>query len=136
MKLFFLFVLTISLAISSCAPATQLSEPKNTPINSPTEIQIPVATAITEQPEASESTIGYPSVTAALADLQTRTDVSINVQGGWTIVTESDGLTTWSFAPPSDPAYIRPHQKHCERTNAKWGRHRAPPSRKVKRDRE
>jgi hypothetical protein len=55
----------------------------------------------TEQPGSFE----YSSVAEALADLKARSDVSIEVSQGWTIVTEAEGSTTWSFAPENHPAY-------------------------------
>jgi len=51
------------------------------------------------------STIGFPSVAAALNALKARTDVSTSTEGGWTTITEADGLTIWSFAPPTYSAY-------------------------------
>ena len=47
----------------------------------------------------------YASVAEALADLKTKEGVEINVSKGWTIITEADGLTMWSFTPPDHPAY-------------------------------
>lgn len=49
--------------------------------------------------------IGYSSVAAALEDLKTRRDVSISVQGGWTIVSEPAIKSLWSFTPDSHPAH-------------------------------
>ena len=72
---------------TSSAPATSESVPTFTPLS--------------EQPGSFE----YSSVAEALAELKLRNDVSIEVADGWTIVTESDGLTTWSFTPPNHPAY-------------------------------
>lgn len=56
-------------------------------------------------PEAPRSTIGYESVAKALEALRARRDVSISVQGGWTIVDDTSNKTFWSFSPPSYPAY-------------------------------
>ncbi len=47
----------------------------------------------------------YSSVAEALADLKTKEGVKINVSQGWTIITEANGLTMWSFAPSDNPAY-------------------------------
>src|ERR1700741_129042 len=55
--------------------------------------------------EAQGSTIGYPSVAAALAALEDRPDVTRSLQGGWTIVEDRAADTLWSFAPPGHPAY-------------------------------
>lgn len=60
--------------------------------------------------EVSESPIGYPSVAAALADLQTRSDVQTSVQGGWTIIVQPRPRTLWSFPyakHPAHPAAVR-----------------------------
>ncbi len=57
------------------------------------------------QQESKESTIGYPSVAAALKDLQGRPGVVFTTEGGWTIATEASTYTIWSFAPPGYPAY-------------------------------
>ncbi|HEU0294082.1 MAG TPA: hypothetical protein VFR47_15175 [Anaerolineales bacterium] len=59
------------------------------------------ATPIPEQPGSFE----YPSVAEAMADLKAREDVSLEVADGWTIITEADGLTMWSFTPPDHPAH-------------------------------
>jgi hypothetical protein len=49
--------------------------------------------------------IGYPSVTAALEALRSRTDVTVSNQGGWTIVDERAGNAFWSFTPKDHPAH-------------------------------
>ncbi len=54
--------------------------------------------------------IGYPTVAAALEALRARSDVSISVQGGWTIVNDNAANTIWSFTPanhPANPAAIK-----------------------------
>jgi hypothetical protein len=56
--------------------------------------------------------IGYPSVNAARAALETREDAITDVQQGWLIVTEERAKTymTWTFAPrdhPAHPAVVR-----------------------------
>ncbi|MBS0224357.1 MAG: molecular chaperone DnaJ [Proteobacteria bacterium] len=56
-------------------------------------------------PETRESTIGYPSVEAALKDLRGRPGVTFSTENGWTIATEASTFTIWSFAPPRHPAY-------------------------------
>jgi hypothetical protein len=55
--------------------------------------------------EAKPSTIGYPSVAAALADLRSKPDVQFSEAHGWTIAEDRGHFTIWSFAPPGDPAY-------------------------------
>src|SRR5262245_57726693 len=84
------------------------------PTTAPTSLSTATALAFTATPEhASTATalleqsidIEYSSVAEALADLKTREDVSIHALQGWTIVTEANGLTNWSFAPPDHPAY-------------------------------
>jgi hypothetical protein len=64
-------------------------------------IRYPVADA------SGASSIGYPSVAAALKDLHSKPDVKFSVQNGWTIAQdEAQGhFTLWSFPPESDPAY-------------------------------
>jgi len=99
------------LVFSACSTAaTSVPVVINTPVSLPTKTPIlpastlavtPTSAPIAEQPDSFE----YPSVAKALADLKTRSDVSIEVSQGWTIVTEADGLTTWSFTPPDHPAY-------------------------------
>lgn len=53
----------------------------------------------------SASSIGYPTVAAALKDLQSKPGVKFSVQNGWTIAEDRDHFTLWSFAPEGDPAY-------------------------------
>ena len=55
--------------------------------------------------EKNASSIGYPSVAEALADLHSRADVKFSVQNGWTIVEDRANFTLWSFTPEGDPAY-------------------------------
>jgi len=63
------------------------------------------ATAADALPEAPGATIGYESVAKALEALRARHDVSISVQGGWTLVDDTPNKTLWSFSPPSYAAY-------------------------------
>jgi hypothetical protein len=56
-------------------------------------------------PESQQSTIGYPSVVAALKDLQSKPGVTFNTQNGWLIAEDTANLTIWSFAPKEHPAY-------------------------------
>jgi hypothetical protein len=55
--------------------------------------------------EVKSSTIGYPSVAAALADLHSKPDVQFRDEHGWTIAEDSSHHTFWSFPPPGSPAY-------------------------------
>jgi hypothetical protein len=55
--------------------------------------------------EARSSTIGYPTVAAALADLRTKPEVEFSEQNGWTIAADKSHFTLWSFAPQGYPAY-------------------------------
>jgi hypothetical protein len=52
-----------------------------------------------------ERDVGYPTVAAALEALKARNDVSISVQGGWTIVDDRGAATLWSFTPSDHAAY-------------------------------
>lgn len=55
--------------------------------------------------EVQGSTIGYPSVAAALADLHSKPEVKFREDHGWTIAEDSGHSAFWSFAPAGDPAY-------------------------------
>jgi hypothetical protein len=90
--LFVAVILALVFIIPTCSPQAVTETPE------PTETTV----ALTEEPA---STIGYPSVAAALSALQAREDVNISVEDGWTIITEPGGLTIWSFSPPDQPAY-------------------------------
>jgi hypothetical protein len=56
-------------------------------------------------PEQSQSTIGYPTPDAALAALHAKPAVEFSTQDGWTIASDPDTNTVWSFPPQRDPAY-------------------------------
>jgi len=56
-------------------------------------------------PEQSNSTIGYPTPDAALAALHAKPDVEFSTQDGWTIASDPQTNTVWSFPPQRDPAY-------------------------------
>jgi hypothetical protein len=60
------------------------------------------ADPLTEQPR---STIGYPTPDAALAALHAKPDVEFSTQDGWTIASDPETNTVWSFPPQRDPAY-------------------------------
>jgi hypothetical protein len=100
-NLFLSIICLFSLILAACTPAQ--------PTTAPTDL-----------PEASASTIGYPSVAAALAALQAREDVTVEVQEGWTIVTEADGLTTWSFTPAGHPAHPAVAKRVLDQENGSW----------------
>jgi hypothetical protein len=56
-------------------------------------------------PEQATSTIGYPTVAAALQDLHSRPDVVFSAPNGWTVANDKPSTTIWSFVPATDPAY-------------------------------
>jgi len=56
-------------------------------------------------PEQSQSTIGYPTPDAALTALHAKPSVEFSTQDGWTIASDPDTNTVWSFPPQRDPAY-------------------------------
>jgi hypothetical protein len=55
--------------------------------------------------EVKSSTIGYPTVAAALADLRSKPEVHFQEDHGWTIAEDASQSTFWSFPPAGDPAY-------------------------------
>jgi hypothetical protein len=58
-------------------------------------------------PEAKDSTIGYPTVAAALKDLRGKPGVKVRVENGWTIAEDrgDDSMALWSFTPEGHPAH-------------------------------
>jgi hypothetical protein len=56
-------------------------------------------------PQTVGSNIGYKTVSEALASLKQMKGVEFSNVRGWTIVTDEEHLTVWSFAPKSDPSY-------------------------------
>jgi hypothetical protein len=109
-KTFLVGVLTVFVLSACSTPATSVPDPIYTQVSLPTETPVPSATTL--QPSATSaplpeqpSSFEYSSVAEALADLKTRDNVSIEVSQGWTIVTEADGLITWSFTPSDHPAH-------------------------------
>ena len=56
-------------------------------------------------PEQPESSIGYPTVAAALAGLHKRTDVKFSTRDGWTVAIDTTSMAVWSFPPRGHPAY-------------------------------
>jgi hypothetical protein len=56
-------------------------------------------------PQTPVSSIGYPTVAAALEALRAKSNVTISEQGGWTIVDDRQDQTIWSFTPTNHPAH-------------------------------
>ncbi|CAN5407535.1 hypothetical protein BH10PSE4_BH10PSE4_17590 [soil metagenome] len=56
-------------------------------------------------PEQPGSSIGYPSVAAALAGLHKRTAVKFSTRDGWTVAIDTTSMAIWSFPPRGHPAY-------------------------------
>ena len=61
--------------------------------------------ADTPLPEATENTIGYATVAAALAGLHQRKDVEFSTRDGWTVAFDKASTAVWSFAPLGHAAY-------------------------------
>jgi hypothetical protein len=55
--------------------------------------------------EVYSSTIGYPTVEAALKDLHSHADVEFREEHGWTTASDKSHNTVWSFPPEGNPAY-------------------------------
>jgi len=57
--------------------------------------------------EETSNGIGYATVTDALTSLKSKDGASISVQGGWTIVQDSElgNMVLWSFTPESHDAH-------------------------------
>jgi len=64
--------------------------------------------------EVKSSTIGYPSVAAALKDLHSKPEVQFRDEHGWTIAEDSSQSTFWSFPPVGHPAYPTAVQRVIE----------------------
>ncbi|HZZ89804.1 MAG TPA: hypothetical protein VFE13_15865 [Caulobacteraceae bacterium] len=60
------------------------------------------AEPLAEQPG---STIGYPTAEAALAALHAKPNVEFSIQAGWTVASDPDSNSVWTFPPEHDPAY-------------------------------
>ena len=56
-------------------------------------------------PEQANSSIGYPTVAAALSDLRARPGVAFTTENGWTIATDNASQTIWVFASEGQPGY-------------------------------
>jgi len=63
-------------------------------------------------PETDHAAIGYSTVAEALNALRAKPDVSIRLQGGWTIANDPREKTIWSFAPEGHPAYPAAIKRH------------------------
>lgn len=65
------------------------------------------ASAIAQPPvhEANRSTIGYPTVAAAEADLRSKSGVVFADKSGWKVASDEATYTIWSFVPSQHPAY-------------------------------
>jgi len=59
----------------------------------------------TPLPESPASTIGYRSVSEALAALRANPNVSESEQGGWLIFADRTNHALWSFTPSTHPAH-------------------------------
>ena len=68
-------------------------------------------------PEAKQSTIGYATVAEALASLQANPNIQVSVQGGWTIASDKENKTLWSFSPKGDPSYPSAVKRIVEERN-------------------
>ena len=64
-----------------------------------------------------QSSIGYPTVAAALTDLKAQPGNVVSTQQGWTIITNPTNLTLWSFTPENHPA----HPAAVKRTTVERG---------------
>lgn len=67
--------------------------------------QSPVFAEIPHEMAASELGIGYSSVSAARDALLSKANIAVSNENGWTIASDRENYTVWSFAPPGDPAY-------------------------------
>lgn len=65
-------------------------------------------------PESPNSSIGYPSVATALADLRARSEIEFSTQNGWTIAVDEHTRTIWSFSPSTYPAYPAVVKRHVK----------------------
>jgi hypothetical protein len=68
------------------------------------------ATAVAQSAETKTSSVGYPSVASALADVRSKNGVRISNQNGWTVIEDGSTMSLWSFTPaghPAHPAVVR-----------------------------
>jgi hypothetical protein len=56
-------------------------------------------------PEQAGSSIGYPTVEAALKALHANPAVVFSNEAGWTVALDRPSRTKWAFAPAGNPAY-------------------------------
>lgn len=72
-------------------------------------LAIGLLTVVAQAQEGSQrkSSIGYPTVEAALAALKAREGVKVSLQQGWTIIEDQSNnkFVLWSFAPSNHPAH-------------------------------
>lgn len=68
-------------------------------------------------PEVSGSSIGYPSVEAALMDLRVKPGVVVTSPNGWTVADDVGAHTIWSFPPPGHPAFPSAVRREIVETN-------------------
>ena len=57
------------------------------------------------QPETGNDTVGYKTVDEALADLRVKPGIELTDRQGWTIATDREAKTIWSFTPRGHPAF-------------------------------
>jgi hypothetical protein len=89
--------------------------------NCPNYPSDPLAAESTSPPPIAEDPhgdIGYPTVAAARADLQSRKGVTISNKEGWTIVSDPGASNIWSFVPEGHPAYPAVVRRHVYQTAA------------------
>ena len=72
-------------------------------------------------PEVPRSSIGYPTVAAAMDALRSRPGVVFTTENGWTIATDEAAYTIWSFAPRDYPAYPAVVRRRVVREGAQIG---------------
>jgi hypothetical protein len=125
MRMLWIGILIGSLLLACNGAATPVPGPTDGPVSLSTNTSVPF-TATAQPPSTSAplpaqpAGIQYPSVAQALADLKTKGGVSIQVMQGWTIVTEADGLTNWSFPPSDHPAYPAVAKRFFYRDQDGW----------------
>jgi len=79
-------VLTLVLATLAMGPATATAQ-------------------LQQKAEAKESTIGYPTVAAALEALRAKPGVRFAYEDSWLVVSDPPTQTLWSFTPAGHPAH-------------------------------
>jgi hypothetical protein len=55
--------------------------------------------------ETAASSIGYPTVRAALEALRTKPGVKFRTENGWLIAQDDEGFAAYMFVPMGHPAY-------------------------------